>query len=224
MDGRVDAIAMDWLDLGSWSTECFGAVRADPVGERAVSGAALPSDDLVTRIISGDRAAEEALVRHYFRGVRALLKHGTRTADDAEDLCQDTFLTVISKIRRGDLRDPAKLSAFVHGVARNLAMAQYRTEGSDRPAGDILALERLASETPGPFELASQEQATALLRAAIDSLPVERDRTLMKRHFFAAASVEQLCTELATDRVQFSRIKHRATRRLIELLREKTIQ
>lgn len=223
MDGSVNAISIDWPELESSSAR-FGVARVNRVGEPAMSGTALPSDDLVTRILSGDRSAEEALVRHYFRGVRALLKHGTRTTDDAEDLCQDTFLTVISKIRRGDLRDPAKLSAFVHGVARNLALAQYRAESMDRPAGDVMALERIAAEMPGPFEIASQEQATALLRVAIESLPVERDRTLMKRHFFAEASVEQLCKELATDRVQFSRIKHRATRRLIELLREKTIQ
>lgn len=184
-----------------------------------MSDGALPGDDLVARIVAGDREAEAALVRQYLRGVRTLLSFQTRAPEEAEDLLQDTFLTVLSKIRNGDLRDPTRLSAFIHGVARNLALAHYRGDHAARIAGDVTLLERIESETPGPLELADRDQASAFLQVAIAELPVERDRALLQRYFFEEAEVDQLCSELGTDRRHFSRVKHRATRRLIEQIK-----
>lgn len=185
--------------------------------EYALSDGNAPPLDLVSRIISGDRAAEETLVREYTRGVRALLRFQTRTPEVAEDLFQETFLTVIGKTRRGEVRDVEKLNAFIQGVARNIATAHYRKETRDRSDSHFDALERIAAQIPGPLELADHDQAIEILQLAIDSLPVERDKLLLKRYFFEDITVDQLCLELGTNRRHFARVKHRAVRRLIEL-------
>jgi RNA polymerase sigma-70 factor, ECF subfamily len=94
-----------------------GGDRADD----AQSGA-----DLVSRIRAGDRRAEEELVGRYSRGVAIIIRHEVRQAAVAADLTQETLRIALEKIRRGDLREPEKLSGFICGLARNLAIGHHR--------------------------------------------------------------------------------------------------
>ncbi len=213
---NIDAALGSDIDQESIVYWLVDQLETWPGGARTMSDGLPGSPDLVVRIAAGDRLAEEELVRQYLRGVRTLLKFTTRSSDDAEDILQETFLTVISKIRRGEVRESGKVSGFIHGVARNLATSFYRRDAGDRMDAVRTMVGQLASDVPGPLELADQAQTTSFLQTAIDDLPVERDRKLLRRYFFEHTSVDQLCEDLGTDRRHFSRLKHRATRRLIE--------
>jgi RNA polymerase sigma-70 factor (ECF subfamily) len=80
----------------------------------------------VTRIASGQAADEAVLVAHFAPRVRAMLRARLRQADAVHDLTQDTLLAVIVALRKGQLREPDRLAAFVHGVARNTANNHLR--------------------------------------------------------------------------------------------------
>ena len=70
----------------------------------AVAGPALSDRDAITRVLAGDHAAFEILVRRYnqrmFRAARAV----TRTDVDAEDVVQQAWLGVFKNLAqfRGD--------------------------------------------------------------------------------------------------------------------------
>jgi len=72
------------------------------------------------RIRAGDVAAEEELVRTYRRAVFAIAAARTRDREAALDLTQEILIAVLKALRDGQLREPDKLTAFVHGTARNL--------------------------------------------------------------------------------------------------------
>ena len=82
--------------------------------------------DLCTRIRPGSRDAEGEMVRRYGAGLLYLLKRRTRDADLALDLRQDTFRVAIEKLRGSALEEPARLAAYLRGVALNLLIAQRR--------------------------------------------------------------------------------------------------
>jgi RNA polymerase sigma factor (sigma-70 family) len=75
---------------------------------------------LVARIRAGDRLAEEELVLRFATRIRLLAVTRTRDREAASDLVQEVLMNVLSALRGEQLRDAAKLGAFVFGIARNV--------------------------------------------------------------------------------------------------------
>ena len=75
---------------------------------------------LAERIRFGDPGAEDELVSTYWRGVLLIATIRTRDRDLAHDLAQEILIAVLTALRKGQLRDPSKLPAFIQGTARNL--------------------------------------------------------------------------------------------------------
>jgi RNA polymerase sigma factor (sigma-70 family) len=81
---------------------------------------------LVHRARSGDVGALEQLYRAYEKGVYTLARRLTRTAEDAEDVLQDTFLEVCRSLAswRGD----GSLWGWIRTIAASKALMRYRRE------------------------------------------------------------------------------------------------
>jgi len=88
--------------------------------------------EIVKRVVSGDSAAEQELVRRYSRGIDIIIRKIVRSEAAAEEAYQETFKLVLDKIRRGELRNPERLSGFVHTVARNVVIDLIRGRVRDR--------------------------------------------------------------------------------------------
>jgi RNA polymerase sigma-70 factor (ECF subfamily) len=81
---------------------------------------------LVARARAGDLAALERLYRTYERPVYTLARRLTRTAEDAEDVLQDTFLEVCRSLRQW--RGEGSLWGWVRTIAASKALMRYRRE------------------------------------------------------------------------------------------------
>lgn len=81
---------------------------------------------LVARARAGDFEALEQLYRAYERGVYTLARRLTRTAEDAEDVLQETFLEVCRSLSswRGD----GSLWGWIRTIAASKALMRYRRE------------------------------------------------------------------------------------------------
>jgi RNA polymerase sigma-70 factor (ECF subfamily) len=173
--------------------------------------------DLVSRILAGDQQAEAELVERYSRGVTFILRRETGGATEAEDLHQETFRIALEKIRRGDLREPEKLSGFLCSIARNLAIDYFRR--ASRQAS-IVDMEEVASQAPSApdqlQELLRQEKAS-LVRQVINELPSDRDRQILFRFYIAEEEKERICADLGLTAIHFNRVLHRARERYKEL-------
>src|SRR5271155_5474753 len=74
---------------------------------------AIENVSLVNSIAAGDRNAEQVFVTRFQPRVRAMLQARTRNSDHVADLLQDVLIESICALRRGQLREPSKLTAFV---------------------------------------------------------------------------------------------------------------
>jgi len=81
---------------------------------------------LVARARAGDLSALEHLYRAYERPVYTLARRLTRTADDAEDVLQETFLEVCRSLKQW--RGEGSLWGWIRTVAASKAMMRYRRE------------------------------------------------------------------------------------------------
>ncbi len=174
--------------------------------------------DLVHRIVSGDPAAEADLVQRFSRALTFLLRRLTRDEAAADDLYQETFRLVIEKVRRGELREPARLPGFVSSMARNLFISSTRT-GSRRQKwhGDSEATETAPDPAPGQLaKLLAQERA-ATVRRVLAELKNDRDREILSRYYIADENKEDICRDFELTDLHFNRVLFRARQRYKEL-------
>ena len=168
--------------------------------------------ELVAKIIAGDSEAEAALVQQYSRGLSVILHQATGDSAVAEDLFQDTFRIALEKIRRGEVRDPEKLSGFICSLARNLALLHFRRFPRSTTFKEADAKEIRSSSPNQLDELLNREKVRAI-RQVLSELGSQRDREILYRFYISEEKKDQICADLELDSLQFNRVLHRARER-----------
>lgn len=146
-----------------------------------------PTSALVARARRGDEIAFEALVRRYIRAARALARSIVGTANDAQDVVQDAFLSALEELEscRDDARFGGWLLKIVQNRARNLVVARGR-----RPVAPLEAAELVAA----PDAAIDVDERERLMRA-LESLSDIR-RTIVVLHEVEGMSHEELAEML----------------------------
>lgn len=170
--------------------------------------------ELAVLIQAGERSAEAELVERYSRGVSIIVGRIVADSSLTEDLCQETFCLVLEKIRRGELREPEKLSGFVCGVARNLAIDRVR---QPRRTQALESGSLVQDPKQGPLdELLMQERVKAV-RRVLEEMNEPRDREILRRFYLMEEDKESLCTIFGISSLHFNRVLYRARERFREL-------
>src|SRR5262244_2591994 len=135
--------------------------------------------DLVARIASGDRRAEEELIGRYRRGVSVIL--GTLVEQRAlvEDLRQESFRIALEKIRKGDVREPERLSGFICSVARNLAIQYFRQPSQREVTVSEEAAELLIDSAPSPIHNLLREENGRIVRQVLSDVRPKRYQDIL---------------------------------------------
>ena len=182
------------------------------------SAAELSPGDLVQRIRAGDRLAEEELVSRFGEGLSFLLRRWTRERTAAEDLYQETFRLALEKIRRGEVRDPERLGAYLRSLAKNLSTEHYR-RGSVREAREeqIEAVADLSAPEAGQLGTLLRREKAELVRRVLGELGSERDRQVLFRFYIAEEDKERIGADLGLSGPELNLVLFRARRRYRDL-------
>lgn len=172
------------------------------------------------QIRAGDRRAEERLVALYGRGIALLLDRHTNGRPEAEDLFQDTFRLVLEKLRRGELREPAKLQSYIAQIARSLAIEHFRKATRRKTDSDSDMVQEVPAAGPSPLSNLLAGESAALARRVIQQLGNDRDRHILFRFYIAEEDKERICADYGLSSLQFNRVLHRARERYRELFLE----
>ncbi len=130
---------------------------------------------LVRGIKHGDATAMEEIVRRYSNKVYNLAYHLTRDASAAEEIMQEVFLTIISKINT--LTNDAYFSTWLYRVATNASYGFLRKE---RKFTEQTSIEESDQEpsidyeydwSTLPDDILLSEESRTILQTSIDSLP-----------------------------------------------------
>ena len=133
----------------------------------------VPQNDaeLVAASLSGNRDAFGQIVSRYQSLVCSLAYSATGSLSQSEDLAQDTFVTAWKQLR--DLREPAKLRAWLCGIARNLIHSFLRREGRE-PSHRAESLEEISegpSPEPLPVDTTISKEEAAILWRSLEKVP-----------------------------------------------------
>lgn len=171
----------------------------------------------VRRITAGDADAEEELVRRYQDGIAIIINQIVRNESITEDLSQETFRIALEKIRDGDVRDPERISGFICGVARNLALDYVRKMRRLTNQEELGTAEQIRDPRPDQFEQLLNKERAEIVRQVISKLKVERDREVLFRYYIAEEDKDQICADLNLTSHQFNSVIFRALNRYKEL-------
>ena len=132
----------------------------------------VPNDaDLVAQSLAGDREAFGSIVARYQSLICSIAYSATGSLSRSEDLAQETFLTAWKQLRT--LAEPAKLRAWLCGIARNLVHNTIRRDARD-PAAAAAGIERLRSSAapePLPSDTAISREEQVILWRSIEHIP-----------------------------------------------------
>jgi RNA polymerase sigma-70 factor, ECF subfamily len=169
------------------------------------------------RITAGDEDAEAELVSRYKDGITFIIQRIVHNESVVEDLSQETFRIVLEKIRDGDVREPKRLSGFICGVARNLAIESVRRMRRATNQEEIGNAEQVRDSQPDPFEQLLRKERAEIVRQAISELKAERDREVLFRYYIAEEGKDRICADLGLSSQQFNSVVSRALKRYKEL-------
>lgn len=139
-----------------------------------------------------DRSAFAALFGHFAPRVKSLLMRGGATAELAEDLAQETMISVW---RKAAYFDPARASAstWIFTIARNLRIDVARRQ---RRAEIHAVLEAVEPEAPErPDDIVSGSQRQERVREALKTLPPDQ-LEVVRLAFMEGLSQSEIAAEL----------------------------
>lgn len=175
------------------------------------------SDDtsltLAARIARGDAAAEAQLVAEFASRIYAMAAVRTRNHEASRDLVQDVLWAVVKALRDGQLRDHARLAAFVCGTARNLINNYVRSEVRARHGADRVGQSWSAS----PKQLAHEQERLFIVREAVGKLDAG-DREIILLTLVDGLKPGEIADRLGMPSDVVRQRKVRAIRRIIEML------
>src|SRR5947207_5045946 len=150
-----------------------------------------PSDEsLLTRLRAGEIAAGEVLVGRYCQPLMRYLQRLTGNDHVAEELHQQTWLSVLDHLDRFDAGSSSGgFKAWLFRIATNKANDLWRSRGREKTAKEGL---KLVTEEEGPeasFRMEGTEQEQKLKRA-IDALPENQKQVLLLRYYSGLKFVE----------------------------------
>jgi|HubBroStandDraft_1064217.scaffolds.fasta_scaffold175199_2 RNA polymerase sigma factor (sigma-70 family) len=173
---------------------------------------------LVAAIGAGDRDAEKEFALRYMPRVKAMLLARSRNPDLAADLQQEVMIESICALRRGQLRESAKLTPFVLAIARNVLNSHFR--GASRQP-ESLEFPSDLPDTRSSVEDFEERQREGLAMAAIESLD-KLDREILQLTLVNGMKPGAIAEHLNINPDVVRQRKLRATRRVMEFVRSRS--
>jgi len=198
-----------------------------------------PTDEdrpLVHLARQGDFSAFESLVSKYERRLYGLAMRIVRHRHDAEEVVQQTFVSVIEHLE--GFREESSFLTWLMRIAANHALALLRKRGkraavefqegrSEEGYGDLPHPQFVAKWQETPADLAERRETAALLREALDELDEKYRLVFVLRDvegLSTAETAEAMGITEANVKVRLLRARLMLRERLTRVLGDKATQ
>lgn len=145
-------------------------------------------EQLVRSYIAGNNAAFDALLHRYESKVFTYIAYSVRNEELAQDLFQECFIKIITKLQGGQYTENGKFASWVMRIAHNLIIDyhrqnQTRTEiSNDEVEVDLFNNASLAVDENREKEMIDQ-QLLADVKSLIKLLPESQREVVLMRYY-----------------------------------------
>ncbi len=151
-----------------------------PAPATLAASASLSDEEVVRRVVAGEAALFELLMRRnnprVYRAIRSIL----RDEGEVEDAMQQAYLQAYAGL--AGFQGGSAVSTWLVRIAINEALQRVRRSGQLRPVDDVVLEEEAPMDSPPtPEDRAASREAVALVEEAIDRLPLHHRTVLVLR-------------------------------------------
>lgn len=145
-------------------------------------------EQLVRSYIAGNNAAFDALLHRYESKVFTYIAYSVRNEELAQDLFQECFIKIITKLQGGQYTENGKFASWVMRIAHNLIIDyhrqnQTRTEiSNDEVEVDLFNNASLAVDENREKEMIDQQLLTDV-KSLIKLLPESQREVVLMRYY-----------------------------------------
>lgn len=148
--------------------------------------------ELVNQYVSGEESALAILIQRHKSRIFSYIMHTVKSRALAEDIFQDTFIKVISTLKKGHYKEEGKFLPWVLRISHNLMIDHFRREkrmktvtggiDADGKPFDIFSL--IGAHDKSIEQNMVETQIRKDIRKLIEFLPLEQREVLIMRHYF----------------------------------------
>ncbi len=175
----------------------------------------LEDQALMERIARGDAGAFRELSDQYLGAIVTFATRLVRNQAEGEETTQETFLRAWQSAEK--YQPKAKLSTWLHTIARNVAIDRLRKKSRNEEAFELDDERDEAPLSGRPSRLLAEKQAQASVQDALSKLP-ERQRSAIVLCHEQGLSNPEIAQILDTSVEATESLLARARRKLRELV------
>lgn len=145
-------------------------------------------EQLVSSYLNGDNVAFDTLLKRYERKVFTYIAYSVKNEEVAQDLFQDCFMRIITKLHSGLYTENGKFASWVMRIAHNLIIDYHRQNQSlvvfsnDEAEYDLLNDSNIALEYSREKEIIDK-QVLQDVKALIKKLPANQREVVLMRFY-----------------------------------------
>jgi len=161
----------------------------------------------VRRLAAGDSVTEAHFVPYFTELMRIKLRNRMLHAPEIEDIINETFTRVLAAVKKGEIRQPERLGAYLNSVCNNVLSEGYR-DGSRNRHLDVECVE-VTDPHSDVEETVYQQERQASVYSVLRKL-TSKERAILCAHFLQERDKEEICRMFDVDRNYLRVLLHRA--------------
>ncbi len=173
--------------------------------------ASMSNEQLAIGVRASDPVCEAELVRRFLPGLVIMLTKRSGDPHLAEDLAQDTLMTVIKRLRTRGIERPESLAAFVYQTGKFVYLGWLRKSSTQ---AEKFAVDESELTIEARLEENAIRQAEIdFVHEVITDMKVDRDKEILTRSYVLDHSKKEICEALDLSDAHYDRVIHRARAR-----------
>jgi RNA polymerase sigma-70 factor (ECF subfamily) len=172
------------------------------------------------RLSAGDPAVERHFTEYFSELILIKLRARQYTRSAIDDIRQETFLRVVQAVRRGAIREPERIGAFVNSVCKNVVL-EFARSGSRMTLIEPDAPEPVDTRADSERELVTRERE-AQVRSVLNEMS-PKNRRLLAAIFLEERSSEEVCRQFGVDQNYLRVLLFRARAQFRKIMEKRSI-
>lgn len=176
--------------------------------------------ELARGIMSGNQQASSQFVNLHYRWLLFIVRKKFARVSSHEDIVQDSFLVVITKLQQGQVSNPDTIRAFLRTTAINIGYEYLRKDKKYASAVDQSSLDIFEDAKSDVLSNLEWKEGINKVKQVMAELPTERDQQILTQFYFEDQDKKDICQSLDLSSAHFDRVLYRAKQRLKELMQK----
>ncbi len=172
---------------------------------------------IIAKCQSGDIDAFAYIVDYYKEPIIGFIGRFLGNWSQAEDIAQEIFLRLYSKISKYDINEKAKFSTWLFTLAKNACIDILRKNKHDFVPLDSISEKELSCQSETIKQNIYQEQIGNYISKAVESLPIDQRMAFILKEYqdLSCEEVATICNcNAGTIKSRLSRAKEKLRKKL----------